>query len=247
MSSFRRKPNGGIESKDAPSVAAMPQGTAAQLPPVSEAPKQPVEIEAEPTPVEKAAASALRDRIAEMDRAEALVQQSSAPQPSAIEPQQQAALPVPAAVQQFLADNPQYLRDAVSQAELHLATMKCVRDGKKWDEPDFVPALERYLRVASAINHKSNGGSVELEPQPAPAAAPRPAAPAQRQAPAISYSAPPTREAPSMSTGRPIGRAAPLTAAELEIAQQCGQSPEEYQQVKERLRKQGLIGGNHGQ
>src|SRR5262245_30020885 len=82
MSSFRRKPNGGIESKDAPPVAAMPQGTAAQLPPVSEAPKQPVEIEAEPTPVEKAAASALRDRIAEMDRAEALVQQSSAPQPS---------------------------------------------------------------------------------------------------------------------------------------------------------------------
>src|SRR5262245_18301843 len=166
MASFRKKPNGGFD-KDAP-VASTPRATDAPPPPVETKPLEPMQVE---SPAEKAGQNALRDRIAEMERAEQLVQQSSAPPEPPPPPQQQRpAPPVPAAEQKFLADKPKYLRDAVAQAELNLATQRCVRDGLTWTDDTFIPTVERYLRLASDTNHRrANGGPVEVESRPAPA------------------------------------------------------------------------------
>src|SRR5262245_29270749 len=240
MASFRTKPNGGID-KDAP-VASTPRAMDAP-PPVETKPLEPIDVE---SPVEKAAQNALKQRIEEMERAEQLTRESSAPQPppEASPPPQQQAPQVPAAVQKFLSDNPQYLRDAVAQAELNLATQRCVRDGLTWTDDNFIPTVERYLRLASDANHRrANGGSVEAEPRQAPQL--------QRQAPAlrssIPYSAPPTREAPSLSTGRSLSRPGPLTAEEREVARSCGLTDEQYSAQKERGRRLGTIGGGNGQ
>jgi len=55
-------------------------------------------------------------------------------------------------------------------------------------------------------------------------------------------SAPVHREVPSMSSGRPISHREPLTKDELFIAQQCGQTPEQYQMQKERMLKMKAAG-----
>src|SRR5262245_35700507 len=135
MSSLRKKPNNG----DSP-IASTPRANDPPPPATELKPLEPIDVE---SPVEKAADNALKQRIAEMERAEQL---RSAPQPPPEPPPpppQQQAPQVPAAVQQFLTDNPQYLRDAVAQAELNLATQRCVRDGLTWTDDNFIPTVER--------------------------------------------------------------------------------------------------------
>src|SRR5262249_49593344 len=136
--------------------------------------------------------------------------------------------------------------DPVAQAELNLATRKCVRDGLNWNDDNFVPAIKRYL------NGHANGGAVQ--PRPAPAPQPQRQAPVQRQAPAIPYSAPPTRDGPSMSTGRPLYRSGPLNADEKEVAASMAETlgitqaeaEKRYMEQKEALRRQKLIGNGNG-
>ena len=208
---------------------------AAEPPPAVELKPLP-EIEPEAkAPAEAAGAAEIRKRLAEMDRAEALAHQAQQPQPP--QPQQQPQqVEMPAAVQRWLAEHPQYLdpRDPIAQGEIHVATLKCLRDGLKWTDDNFLPAIERHLGLRQQPQPNGNGHerhSVEHPRPTSPAPPPRPR-PTMGGAP---MSAPPSREPPSMSTGRSPSHRAPLTRDELEIAAVSGQTPEQYQEMKERL------------
>src|SRR5262249_15922101 len=135
----------------------------------------------------------------------------------------------------FLAENPRFMdpNDAVSQAEIYTATLKANRDGLKWDDDNFVPANERHLGLRPAA---TNGTPVRAARPESTDVYERPSRP-PGQPPRMSgpVSAPPTRQAPSMSTGRAPNYRAPLTRDELEIAAASGQTPEQYQQQKERM------------
>jgi len=195
---------------------------------------------AEPTPSEEnpvraAEQSALRERLQEMERADALKRQQQQPP----QPEPQAQQPeTPAHVQEWLSRHPEYMdpNDEIAQLEIYTAIRKCARDGKTQEDPDYLKHIERHLGIAPAAN-----GQTESRLTPQPAAPPRPSAPRHVEPPRpqpqrnIAVSAPPTREVPSMSTGRSPRYRAPLTKDELEIAAACGQTPEEYQAQKERM------------
>jgi hypothetical protein len=148
---------------------------------------------------------------------------------------------MPAHVQEWLKKHPQFFNDAVAQAELNVATMKCVRDGLTWNDDNFIPSIERHLGFRQQPQPQQRQPQ-QRQPQPngnghAPAAPARNGAqPVRQQRPASApVSAPPTRDAPSMSTGRPTSHRVPLTEAEAEIARSSGLSLEEYQQQKEKM------------
>src|SRR5262249_33853591 len=146
--------------------------------------------------------------------------------PQAAEPQQQHPQQpaMPAHVEKWLADHPQYMdpNDQVAQAEIYTATLKCNRDGKSWDQPDFLPTLERHLGIAPATNGHAQQRPVE-RPTPAPAAPPRYEAPVrQQQRSTVPMSAPVSRDSPSMATGRSQGGPVRLTPAQQEAARFSG-------------------------
>jgi hypothetical protein len=212
MASLHRKYQDRIEvgpRQEAPPVSAPPR--AAELPePAANAGKPPPEVETE-SPAEKAGKDALRQRLAEMERAETLTRQAQQPPPRAAEPQTGEEM------------TPVY-----------------------YDRMEQMLGLRQQPPVGAEGRPQSNGnGQVESRPS----APPRNEAPpdhsrgqAPRRAMAAPVSAPPTREVPSMTTGRAPRHRAPLTADELQIAQQCGQTPEEYQQQKEKMQHLKQIG-----
>jgi hypothetical protein len=234
MSSPRKR----FQGADAPPVTTVPNETAAQLPPIADAPKPPEQPTTEPSPADAAARSALKARLAEMENAERLTREAVSQHPQYAaepqEPQQQSAMP--ARVEKWLAEHPQYLdpNDSVAQAEIHLATVKCMRDGKTWDAPDFIDTIERHLGFAPAPATNGRDMRIESRPSsPAPTPAPRAAPPRQTHA----VSAPPSRDPPSMTTGRPQGGPVRLTAAEFEMAAMSGISPQEYAEQKKKLER----------
>src|SRR5262245_48049612 len=168
MTSFRKKYRPNFESPiagNAPPVSVPP--AAAELPPAVE-PKPPEPLETQ-SPAEAAGASAIKARLAELERAEKLVQgaaqhhQRLASEPPQQQPQSQA---IPAHVQTWIDAHRDFFQDPVKLAELQLATAKCARDGLTWDDANFVPSVERYL---------SQGNGQATSPAPAPMAAPAPA------------------------------------------------------------------------
>src|SRR5262249_23745209 len=138
-------------------------------------------------------------------------------------------------------EHPEYMdpNDAVAQAEIHLATVKCMRDGKTWNDDDFLPSIERHLGIAPRTN-----GQTQPRPSPAPAA-PSYVSPRQhQQRSTVPMSAPVSRDSPSFSTGRPQGGPVRLTPAQQEAARFSGISEAEYarQLVKmERMKAAGEI------
>jgi len=242
MASVRRKYQSQLAAKDESPVTTTPQETAAKLPEPAVDAKPPEPITTE-SPADVAAKNSLRDRLREMEQAEGFARE--AVQQQRQQPQQQQQPPaMPAAVEKWLIEHPEYTdpNDHVAQAEIYTATLKCSRDGKDWDQPDFIPTLERHLGIAPATN-----GQVESKPtvqrvndaeqrhSAPPPPAPRASTPPPRQS--VPMSAPPTRDVPSMTTGRAHSHRAPLTADELQIAASSGQTPEQYQQQKERLQR----------
>jgi len=180
MASLRKRyqTQAGAESKDGPPVLSPPPGGAAKLPDPVET--RPVEPMAESSPADEAARTALRARLAEMEQAEKLARQQlqQAEEPQTQQPQQPA---VPARVQEWLNRHPQYMdpADAIAQAEVYTATLKCSRDGKDWNDDDFIPHLERHLGLAPSGN-----GHDKPPPQPVNhAPARRDSAPQRQQAP----------------------------------------------------------------
>jgi len=230
MASLRKKyqPQFGSSSKDdGPPVLSPPQGGAARPPdPVADA--KPPEPMVESDPVRTAEQSALKARLAEMERAEQIARQPQQQPQHASEPQQQQPA-LPAHVQDWLSRHPQYTdpNDQIAQAEIYTATLKCSRDGKDWNDDDFIPHLERHLGLAPSGN-----GHVESKPPPS---APRNVEPRQQARMSVPVSAPPTRQVPSMRTGRAPTYRAPLTADEAEIARASGLTAEQYQMQKERM------------
>jgi len=224
MASLRKKYSTHIESQgrgDEPPVMSPP---AAEPAPAVET--KPVEPMVESSPAEEAAQNALRQRLKEMENAEALQRQQQPPQPP---PQQQQQPEMPAAVAEWLSRHPEYTNpnDQIAQVEISLATMKAARDGLTWNDDDFLPSIERHLGLRQHTQPNGNGRA-ESAPAPArPVTVDRP--PPQRMS--VPVSAPPTREVPSMRTGRPVSYRAPLTRDELpQGAQPIATAPERTSQ-----------------
>src|SRR5262245_33388691 len=94
MASLRRKYQEHIEvgpRQDEPPVSPLPEGTAAKLPEPAVDAKPPPEMPETTTesPAEKAGKEALRNRLAEMERAETLTRQAQQPPQRAAEPPQE--------------------------------------------------------------------------------------------------------------------------------------------------------------
>jgi hypothetical protein len=240
LASPRKRYQARVESsdKDAP-VAALPQESAARPPEPAADPKPPeMPTAAESDPVGEAERSALRQRLAEMDRA-ATAQEAMRRQPQyATEPPRPQQVPeVPAQVQEWLSKNPHYLTDAVAQAELQLATLRSLRDGRTWADDDFIDVLERHLGMSQQQTQPQPNGNSEPVASPKPAPSPRNGTPqrpvVQRQGAPVS--APPTREVPSMTTGRPVSDVR-LTVEEVQLAKSLGISEDEYRKQKIKMR-----------
>jgi hypothetical protein len=230
----RYQPQLGIPTRDdEPPVTSPPEVSGARLPePVVDAGPPPEMLETK-SPADVAASTALKARLAEMDRAEELARQQPQQPKHASEPQQQQP-EMPAAVAEWLSRHPQYTdpNDRIAQAEIGLATMKCTRDGLTWNDDDFLPSIERHLGMRQQPQPNGNGVPKQNAASARPMTVDRPA-PQRMSAPPVS--APPTREVPSYSTGRSPRYRAPLTKDELEIAAASGQTPEQYQAQKERM------------
>jgi hypothetical protein len=232
MASLRKKYAERVEvgpASDEPPISTPPQATAAELPEPAPDVKPPPEIETQ-SPADVAAKTALRARLEEMNRAEALTRQAQQSPPPQQPPPQPA---MPPAVEKFLAEHPQYMdpNDVVAQAEIQLATLKTARDGLTWNDDNFIPSIERHLGLRREQQPQP-------QPQPRPQAQPQPQprnGPVRQQRISTPVSAPPSREPASMSTGRPQSFRAPLTAEEVEIARASGITPERYAQEKEKM------------
>jgi len=240
MASLRKKYSTHIDAgprQDEPPVTAPPEVTAAELPPAVET--KPVEPMVESSPAEEAGKNRLREELRKMENAEVLQRQQQPPQ----QPQQPqepidpvefvlANSGLPERAKAWLREHPEYLLDPEKNAELQFHHFKARKEAEDFSD-GYYGVLERHLGLSN--------GHAETKPTPQPTNhAPRPAAPQRQPAPAVRpsavpVSAPPTRQAPSMATGRAPNYRAPLTRDELEIAAASGQTPEQYQQQKERM------------
>jgi hypothetical protein len=149
---------------------------------------------------------------------------------------------LPEQAKRWLRQYPEYVSDPIRNAQLqkmhHVAEYQA---GGEYTERYF-DRMEILLGLRQEAPPSGNG-QVHDRPTTNSVAATDRVQP--RRAPAgPPVSAPPTREPPSMATGRSRNFRAPLTADELHIAQACGQTPEQYQQEKEkmlRLKASGVI------
>ena len=235
MASFRKRPQSRISEEAAPVTTA--PTTAALLPePTTEqaAPEpNPADVAAKESPIEQAEKSAIKKRLAELDGAERLQQEAVDQQVRFAKERQQQVAQLPEHIRRWAEANPRYLSDPIGQAELNVALMKATRDGKNWQDPDFIEVTERHLGIRQQPAKKQPVTSHSYEP---PA---RQAAPVQRQPVRQAYrgppmSAPPTRDVPSYTTGRPPTDSR-LTAEEAQLAKSLGLSTEEYQHQKNRM------------
>src|SRR5262245_17146453 len=242
MASVRRKYQSHLAAKDEPPVTTMPQHTSAKLPEPAVDAKPPEPITKE-SPADVAARSALRDRLREMEQAETIVrevttaQQQEPQQPQQLTLEQQIAH-LPERIQQWCKADPRLATDPerIAQAQYchHVARREVGEEftDKYYDRMEQMLGLREQPRPQPNSNGQAQHKPIENKP---PAPAPRASAPPPRQS--VPMSAPPTRDVPSMTTGRAHSHRAPLTADELQIAASSGQTPEEYQQQKERLQR----------
>jgi hypothetical protein len=243
MASLRKRYRTAVEDpsdKDG-AVAATPVQRA-EPPPASDAAK-PAEPLEKDDPVEDAAASALKQRLREMERAEQVVQQAHQ-EPRATEPQEQRQEPL--------------------TAEQIIASTTLPDRAKDWlrQHPDYAvdPAKTNRLLVLDEIATRRAGSQFSdnyfreiedllgLRQQPSRAEVPanRPSPP-RSQVSAAPVSAPSHREIPSMSNGRPPSTPLQLTAEEEEMRRILGLTLEEWRKGKARmLREKGEGHHQHG-
>jgi len=244
MSSLRKRYQSQFASperdSEAPVTTAPPTQAAAPPPAVEPKPEEPApEIETK-SPAEEAAHSAIKARIAEMERAEALARQGAQQPPQASQQQQpptveQMIAHLPERVQRWYRAHPEFLTNPEKAAQVQYCHHVAAREvGEQFTEPYF-DRMELLLGLRQ--QPQTNGGNGHERPS---IEQPRVPAPQQRPQPrpmGANVSAPPTREVPSFSTGRPVGRMPPLSKEELEVAAACGQTPEQYQAQKARMLK----------
>jgi hypothetical protein len=253
MASLRKKYQGNGEDKDAPPVTTMPPGTEAKLPPIADARPPPEMPEPESSPAEQAAQTAIKQRLAEMERAEALTrQQQSAQQPQfatelAIEPQEPeqqqpttehiiASSSLPERMKNWLRQHPDYVTDPVKNNQIQrMHYVAEYQAGGEWTDLYF-DRMERLLGFKQDAPPNGNGAQQLVRP----AVQRQPVRQQQYAGPPVS--APPTRESPSMSTGRPVTRRGPLTQEQRDIARSSGISEEEYSRQLDRMEKMKAAG-----
>ena len=232
MVSLRKRYVNRIEAsphQDAPPVSAPPEITAAELPPIA-ADAKPPEPVVETGPAEAAASSFIKDRLSEMERAEALHrEQQQPPQPRAAEPTPLdaeeiiAGSNIPDLAKNWLRQHLEYVMDPVKNNTIIALHDVAKRQAGSEFTDDYFERMEDLLGIAPATNGQAQ------RPTPQQQMPPR-----QPMRP-MAVSAPPSREVPSMSTGRAPSRRAPLTRDELEIAAASGMTAEQYQAQKERM------------
>jgi hypothetical protein len=185
-------------------------------------PPEDITVDVQAEPVEEAGRAAILQRITELERAEAISQESQPPQ-FAAEPQEPNPLEeilamMPEGVRGWLRQRPQYLSDPEMNAQIQHAHLVSVREtGDEDFGARYFEQLESHLG---------------LRPQRRPQQTRTPSSPAVRQQ--TSVSAPPTRDSISMSTGRPTGRVQ-LSGEEREFARMVGLSDAEYAENKRRM------------
>jgi hypothetical protein len=216
-----------------------PPTNGAELPPVAE--KQSAEPPAVENAVRAAESSALKARLAEMDRAEELVREALqqqprlATEPPAIEPEEPQEQPLtveqivassglPKRAQDWLLQHPEYVTDLAKNEQLqklhHVAEYQA---GDAFSDM-YYERLDRLLGLKPETNGAAQPVHRQLVRQSAPV----------RQQGAVPVSAPPHRDVPSMSTGRAPTRRAPLTQAQREAARYSGISEQEYAEQLEK-------------
>jgi hypothetical protein len=227
MAALRKKYQGRADiapSKDAPVMAEPPSRT--NMPPVdSSPPPEDLSVTAQVEPVEQAAQASIKQRLTELENAEAISQQPQAPQfaneaqDRQLSPLEQILATVPEGARGWLRAHPEYLGDPEKNAQIRHAHLVAAREtGDEEFGPQYYERLEHHLG---------------LRPQRQPQQQPRPASrPAVRQQ--TSVSAPPTRDSISMSTGRPTGSVS-LSGEEREFARMVGLSDAEYAENKRRM------------
>lgn len=211
---------------------------AAKLPePVTELPP-PEMPETKESPADVAAKNALRERLREMENAEALTRQAQQQPQHATEPRQEPQEPtfeeciahLPERARGWYRRDPKLLSDPERAAQVqYVHHVVCRELGGEGTEDAYFNRMEAMLFPST-----TNGQARPTESTPPAAPAPRHEAP-PRRAMSAPVSAPPSREPVSMRTGRPQSFRAPLTADEVEIARASGISPERYAQEKEKM------------
>jgi hypothetical protein len=216
--------------QDGPPVTTMPQETAAQPPDPVADPKPPEPI-VETSPAEEAGKAALRQRLQEMERAEALTRQVQQQPQLAEEPQpptlEQVIAHLPERVQRWYRNNPDFLTNPEKAAQIQYCHHVAAREtGEQFTDPYF-DRMEQMLGLAPRPS----------APQPQQQSRPQQAAPQPRPQPRTStpVSAPPTRDVPSITTGRPTNGPMRLTEEEIQLARTIGLSPQKYAEEKAKM------------
>jgi hypothetical protein len=236
MASLRKKYRAETSDKDPPVTTA---AAGAKLPePAAEqaAPETNPADAAKESPIERAEQDAIRRRIREMENAENLQREVLTQQERFARERQQQAAQIPEHIRRWAEAHPQYLSDPIAASELQTAILKAQRDGKNWQDPDFIEVTERHLglRQLPAEKQPITTRAYEASPRQAPPV---------RQYKGPPLSAPPTRENLSWSNGRPSGDTR-LTAEEAQLARTLGLSPQQYQEEKAkmvRLKEAGVL------
>jgi hypothetical protein len=250
MASLRKRYQDRGESPDEPPVASTPRS--GEVPSAVAANAAPVDEKSMPSPtdvdpVREAGQAALKQRLAEMERAEGMVREAVQQQPLAIEnePQQQpqtaeqiiASSGLPERAQAWLRRHPDYVTDP--QKNAHIQGLHYAAAHQAGGDPFSDLYFEKLENLLGFKQSNGNGSY-----RSAPPSVQRQAAPVrqQRAAGGPVMSAPPTRDVPSMSTGRPTNVRRPLTQAQRDIAKNCGISDEKYQEQLEIMDRQKAAG-----
>src|SRR5262245_36949177 len=110
MASLRKKYQGIVDHSTEPVTTAPVE--AAKPPPVADAPKPVEDIKTEPSPVEEAAQNAIKQRVAEAERAQELAKTASPPQQQfATEPPQQQRMDPIEQFEQMISHLPERMRN----------------------------------------------------------------------------------------------------------------------------------------
>jgi hypothetical protein len=249
LASLRKKYQGRVEMPEAGPVTAPPpsETVAAPPPPAADAPKQmePLEpvTETKPDPVSEAAQSAIKQRLAEVERAQSYHREAPPQEQFATEPEPQQPTPeqiiehtlaqtnLPESMQNWLRQRPEYLFDLEKNSALQHFHWQASREAEQFSD-GYYAALESKLGLA-------NGGVPDEVPEPR-----KPAPQPQRQS--VPVTAPVNREAPSMSTGRPRPSSVQLTGEERAFAKTLGLTDKQMLEGKEKMMRE-KAGGFHNE
>jgi hypothetical protein len=229
--------------REAPSVSTPPRGHPRQASPTETQPDIPKPAEPieqptnEPGPAEEAAQSAMKQRLAETERAAAMESEAINQQPRYAESQSHEsptveqiieATQLPDKAKRWLRAHPEYISDpAKNSAIIALHDTAKRRAGGEWTDTYF-EKMEDLLDIRPAQRPNSGNGAQHQTTR---------AAPVRQQYSGPPIAAPPHRDVPSFSSGRPQGHRAPLTEAEVGIARAVGISDSQYREGKERLER----------